>query len=462
MPGALKAKVAGQWVLASSAAGGGGAEEVFIGPSDPGTSYDLWVDTDEDAPLTDDLRWNTAWGIVGMGSIFAANPVALAGTFSKITNPINLVTIAGRRYRIKFQARAVITATAGGPDASANFAVYDNGASRLDVADWYVLTSENGGGGSTAYNGTEWGALFDGDGLAHSFEIWGRAWGTNATVHVSSNCRYYIEDCGPIAGSTLATMSVNDRWNAAWGQVAASPGWDVALSAAVGVYTQVGTVSANVLAGRRYNFVLTTSAAYASGVGETWGWQEQIDGTSIGEHYWQVVANGSYINPGTVNQGFSPGTSGVKTFVVTVRRVNGTGTMQCRGNFVIMDLGPVSTAVAVADPTPAWIRPTFENGWEDYGYPGWERAGYRKIGDVVTLRGLVKRVAGDLNQQPMFTLPVGYRPPSPLIFNVNTSTTSYSNARFDVQPTGAVYVNDARPGFAAFTSLSGVSFSVTP
>ena len=47
------------------------------------------------------------------------------------------------------------------------------------------------------------------------------------------------------------------------------------------------------------------------------------------------------------------------------------------------DVGPVSSAVAVADPIPAWIRPTFENGWEDYGYPGWERAGYRKIGDVV-------------------------------------------------------------------------------
>ena len=131
--------------------------------------------------------------------------------------------------------------------------------------------------------------------------------------------------------------------------------------------------------------------------------------------------------------------------------------------FYIEDVGPVSSPpLPIATPPPSWIRPLFLNGWEDYGYPGWERAAYRKIGDVVTLRGLVKRAAGDLNQQPMFVVPPEYCAPAPLIFTVNTSG-SGGIGRFDVQNTGAVYVNDGiHTGYAAFTSLSGVSWSVTP
>ena len=46
--GALKALVApGVWEVVGG--GGGGTEEVFIGPSDPGAGYDLWYDTDAEA-----------------------------------------------------------------------------------------------------------------------------------------------------------------------------------------------------------------------------------------------------------------------------------------------------------------------------------------------------------------------------------------------------------------------------
>ena len=38
-------------------------DEVFIGTADPGVGYELWYDTDEPAALTDDMRWNTAWGV---------------------------------------------------------------------------------------------------------------------------------------------------------------------------------------------------------------------------------------------------------------------------------------------------------------------------------------------------------------------------------------------------------------
>jgi len=35
-----------------------------------------------------------------------------------------------------------------------------------------------------------------------------------------------------------------------------------------------------------------------------------------------------------------------------------------------------------------WIAPTLENAWADYG-GDWTLSGYRKIGDIVYLRGLV-------------------------------------------------------------------------
>ena len=252
------------------------------------------------------------------------------------------------------------------------------------------------------------------------------------------------------------------RWNTAWGQVAASDIWNTSLNAANNVYTYLGTTTAVLTAGRQYTFALTQNSGYSNVAGETWGFRPELDGSALGEFFWQITDANYYINPSTSNVNFTVATTGSKTLRVGVRRVAGTGVMQCRANFVIIDRGPLSGAVPVTSPTPAWIRPTFENGWSDYGYPGWEMAAYRKIGDIVYLRGLVSRAAGDLNQQPMFTLPIGYRPPTPLIFNVNASTTSYANARLDVQNTGAVYVNDGRPGYAGFTSLSGVYFSVTP
>lgn len=37
-----------QWVDQTGGSGGGGADEVFIGPDEPAATYELWVDTDED------------------------------------------------------------------------------------------------------------------------------------------------------------------------------------------------------------------------------------------------------------------------------------------------------------------------------------------------------------------------------------------------------------------------------
>ena len=56
----------------------------------------------------------------------------------------------------------------------------------------------------------------------------------------------------------------------------------------------------------------------------------------------------------------------------------------------------------------AWTAPTFQNSWVNYD--GVEPAQYRKVGDIVELRGLVKNgTVGETTA--IFTLPTGFRPP---------------------------------------------------
>jgi len=65
----------------------------------------------------------------------------------------------------------------------------------------------------------------------------------------------------------------------------------------------------------------------------------------------------------------------------------------------------------------AWISPVLTNGWVNYGpspqYPS--AAYYKDTMGIVHLQGMVKN---GTNSQPVFTLPVGYRPVSYLPFSV--------------------------------------------
>ena len=65
------------------------------------------------------------------------------------------------------------------------------------------------------------------------------------------------------------------------------------------------------------------------------------------------------------------------------------------------------SALPVAPTPTAWTAFTFLNGWTGAtgGYP---IAGYRRIGDMVYMRG---RISGGTMGQPMFNLPAGFRPP---------------------------------------------------
>jgi hypothetical protein len=67
------------------------------------------------------------------------------------------------------------------------------------------------------------------------------------------------------------------------------------------------------------------------------------------------------------------------------------------------------------DRTPtAWTSATYQNSWVDYG-GGYIGAQYRKVGDEVQLRGLVKN---GTTPNAIFTLPAGFWPPYTMILTV--------------------------------------------
>jgi hypothetical protein len=106
----------------------------------------------------------------------------------------------------------------------------------------------------------------------------------------------------------------------------------------------------------------------------------------------------------------------------------------------------------------AWTAVTFENGWANKGGSD-QVCQYRKIGDIVYLRGTMTKSAVTYGQAA-FTLPIGFRPPA--IFRFNPSVMDGSNvttlARGDINTTGP-YAPQAGPANFGFWTID-TAFSV--
>lgn len=98
----------------------------------------------------------------------------------------------------------------------------------------------------------------------------------------------------------------------------------------------------------------------------------------------------------------------------------------------------------------AWTAVTFTNSWVDFG-SGHQAVQYRKVGDMVQVRGLMK--TGTINTVA-FTLPSGFRPPATLLY------ACVSNDLFgELQVTSAGTVTPAAGSNVHFSV--NVQFSVT-
>lgn len=98
-----------------------------------------------------------------------------------------------------------------------------------------------------------------------------------------------------------------------------------------------------------------------------------------------------------------------------------------------------------------WTPVTFQNAWVDYGAP-FQVAQYSiSPFDFVYIRGLVKN--GTFNN-PIFTLPAGFRPPAHLLFAQCNTNGNETYCRLDVQSDGQVIPRAGAGGTNGFVSIN--------
>ena len=99
----------------------------------------------------------------------------------------------------------------------------------------------------------------------------------------------------------------------------------------------------------------------------------------------------------------------------------------------------------------SWTGLSFGSGWANYG-SGFQNGQYKKVGDLVFLRGLVARTSGV--DTTIATLPSGFRPPANTVFITNATD---AFGRVDIQTDGTVLLNNGTP---TYVQLDGIVFSV--
>lgn len=115
----------------------------------------------------------------------------------------------------------------------------------------------------------------------------------------------------------------------------------------------------------------------------------------------------------------------------------------------------VAALQALTTPT-AWTAPTMTSGWTNVGGSS-APLGYRKIGDVVMVRGEISFNGSGSN--PMTTLPVGFRPAVYQDFMAVNRVTFITNLMVAIDVNGTIGINGLA-GAAAF-GLGTILFSTS-
>jgi hypothetical protein len=455
MTGALKAKVGGNWVPITYTA----SNEVQVSPDQPTeSSVELWYDSDEDDNAVDAANyWNSAWGIVAearwASSWSSASGTAQTITATSGTNTFTAWLSASRRYRLYWQG--MVTST-----VAADYVVLQhqvNGAALGENNAQYIAAAN-----AQYFTWVESRYIPPADGN-YTFVMTGRrstaSTGTVSVINTGNNPLWLmVEDLGPIArvgvsppaGQPVVTAAGNALGVIA---VAGMVGHSGAAIAANTVTPVSNPVSAFLQSGRRYRLSgsirassAASNAAYLRVTGPSW----------LPSHDTWVVQSGNYdqINLSILVDG----TGATETFTLNYasQAASNLWDEQITSYFYIEDVGPnTSPALPItAQPAP-WIPvATFQNGWTNYG-SGWYVAQYRKVGDEVQLRGLIK---GGTNATVGFYLPPGFRPVSSAQHFATPSVDTLAVIRVAVD--GGVQMGN--PSQSGWLDLSGVRFSVTP
>jgi hypothetical protein len=273
--------------------------------------------------------------------------------------------------------------------------------------------------------------------------------------------------------SDAVSPADTSRWNSAWGVIATGtfiPPFAPHVSSTTEAITNA--VTATLITGRRYKVRLQIRAIVNTSGATTISFYLSDNGTQIrgtpygGDPY--VWSQGAYQGANYEWQFFGDNTS--HSFVVWVAPSAGMNLYTDYGLWYIEDVGPISYGIPPAiDPTPtsvAWTPFVLLNSYDQLGSGGTElNAGYRKVSDMVQLKGTIRANAGTSLGQAPFRLSAGY---------YNTTLTRISGVGFlatgntfawraDLQSDGNFYIQNmmgVTPLTGAMFQLNGVSWPV--
>ena len=131
--------------------------------------------------------------------------------------------------------------------------------------------------------------------------------------------------------------------------------------------------------------------------------------------------------------------------------------------FFVEDVGPVDQATPFPNPTPPWLPLTLESPWTNYG-GGFGTCGYRKVGDIVELRGLVRTGTTAVTNSTIAILPSGHRPPQDLLLTTWGAQNAITDRAFrmDMQSSGAIRFFNPTSVAIDFLSIAPIRFSTSP
>jgi len=123
--------------------------------------------------------------------------------------------------------------------------------------------------------------------------------------------------------------------------------------------------------------------------------------------------------------------------------------------------GNIETGGNIIGSTP-WTAFPFAAGYNNYQDAhggGWQTAQYRKIGDIVYLRGMIHKADHAVipNAVSIGTLPVGFRPSG----HLRLSSAEPASSVFQIHSTGDIFAYFLA-GSLEYQFLDGISFSTTP
>ena len=438
---------------------GGGTNEVWIGTDDPivaNPTIELWYDSDDDPAATDRANfWNSAWGMVARQdygdniTLNAAGQVVAALTFT---------AVPGRQYRVHMYCPLIVNA-----GSNISFDIYSNGTQVAVGGGWLAS------GASYDARYLTW-PLWRAGSFSGTQALQIKVGSYNSTAMNFYREALWVEDLGPITKAAVnppdGQPQIATAGNAL-GIVAMGSLNTAVTSLPQSTVTQItNNLSVTMLTGRRYRvfFGLRAMTIAAGTTATTINIQLRNGTTFIPDNAgpWTSMMGsvGAYMS--FTYEWLFDGDGTTKNLNVTLNpsstAVSAYPSIQ--GYFYVEDVGPnQSPALPIPDTPPGWTPITaFTNGWQNFDTT--RTAQYRKIGDEVTMRGVLK--GGTVGYgTPMFNLPSGFRPPTGRDEDWVVRAAG-APANLTVFANGNVSVTDNASGASAtYVYLNGVRWSVT-